>query len=97
MEDGGLCQLTVLMKKELRSVHTPRYLPCDAVRYRNRVQLYSTAIAARLRRCVNVALQHIPTHAGAAVACGNPALSKRDLRWIAVNCGGSKTTASHRK
>ena len=63
----------------LRSVHTQRYLPCDAVRYRNQVKFYSTAIAARLRRCVNAALQHIPTHAAAAVACSNPALTQRDL------------------
>ena len=30
-----------------------------------------------------------------AATCDNPALTHCDLRWIAVNCGGSRTTASH--
>ena len=67
----------------LRSVYSPRYMPCEAVHYPNQVKFYSTAI--------NVAPQPIPPHVAAAGACGNPTLTYNDLRWIAANCGGIRT------
>ena len=55
---------------------------CRAMHCVIALKFYSTVIAAL----------HFPTNAAAAVTFGNHASTHRDLQWIAVNCGGSRTT-----